>query len=686
MSIERGANERFSGLFRLSSCCAVVGGLLMCVASGCSEAGLAQKSQSASSHKAEAPSSGRVAATAVTSPTRTVAARANGERADVSRHGGESLTSPTVPAWAADAVFYQVFPERFCNGDRSNDPTRESLESPEVIPKSWTISSWTGDWYARADWEKERGPNFFENGVFDRRYGGDLQGVISKLDYLSDLGINVIYLNPVFYARSLHKYDGSSFHHVDPYFGPDPPGDLKLMAAETSDPTSWKWTAADKLFLDFLKKAHARNIRVIIDGVFNHTGRDFFAFADLRQRQAASPYRDWYIVQSFDDPATPQTEFRYKGWWGTDSLPEFANNNAGDDLHAGPKRYVLDSTRRWMDPNGDGDPSDGIDGWRLDVANEVPSGFWRDWHAVARQINPQCYTVAEIWDDAQRLLEEGQFSATMNYFGFAFPVKGFVIDQTLAPSGAARLLEERRQGFPLATQYALQNLMDSHDTDRLASMIVNAGRRPYKEPNRFDYDAGVSPRYVPDYDVRRPNDRERRVQRLVTLLQMTYVGAPMIYYGTEAGMWGADDPCDRMPMVWAELSYDPQQADPLGRPRPKNPVAFDHGLFEFHQAAIKFRRDNAALRRGNVEFVATDDQAGFLAFRRSDATDQLLVCLNRGGNPYQWSVPLAAGERAAQVFTASGEVDNFRIEHKDGATTVKLPAVDGIVLRVSSKK
>ena len=114
---------------------------------------------------------------------------------------GESLTSQTVPAWAADAVFYQIFPERFCNGDRSNDPTRESLESPDLVPKSWTISPWTGDWYARADWEKERGPNFFENGVFDRRYGGDLQGVISKLDYLSSLGINVIYLNPVFYAR-----------------------------------------------------------------------------------------------------------------------------------------------------------------------------------------------------------------------------------------------------------------------------------------------------------------------------------------------------------------------------------------------------------------------------------------------------------------------------------------------------
>ena len=566
--------------------------------------------------------------------------------------GASRLSSATVPAWAADAVFYQIFPERFCNGDPANDPTRESLESPEAVSAKWKISPWTGDWYARADWEKERGPNFYENGVFDRRYGGDLQGVLSKLDYLSNLGINTIYFNPVFYARSLHKYDGSSFHHIDPNFGPDPAGDLRIIAEETSDPATWQWTAADKLFLEVVRQAHARGLRVIIDGVFNHTGRDFFAFADLRKRQKESPYRDWYIVQSYDDPATPQNEFRYKGWWGTDSLPEFANNEAGNDLHAGPKQYVLDATKRWMDPNGDGDPADGVDGWRLDVANEVPTGFWRDWHTLARKINPECYTVAEVWDNARQFLEEGKFSATMNYHGFSFPVKGFLIDEAIGPSGVAAQLNDRRKEYSPAMQYALQNLMDSHDTDRLASMIVNAGRRPYAQPARFDYDIGVSPRNVPEYDVRKPNDRERRVERLVALLQMTYVGPPMIYYGTEAGMWGADDPCDRMPMVWPELKYEQQAADPLSRKRQVDVVAFDEGLLNFYRAAIAMRRESAALRLGDIEFVKADDAGQFLGFRRSDAKETFYVGLNRGDAPFAWTVPHAAGETVAQVFTA----------------------------------
>jgi glycosidase len=594
----------------------------------------------------------------------------------------ESVAPIDVPDWAADAVFYQIFPERFANGDPKNDPTRESLEFPVNVPESWRISPWSGDWYARADWEQELGPNFFEDGVFQRRYGGDLQGVLDRLDYLVALGVNAIYFNPLFYARSLHKYDGNSFHHIDPHFGPDPEGDLAIMAAETADPASWQWTAADRLFLELIREAHARDIRVIIDGVFNHTGRDFFAFADLRKRQEDSPYVDWYIVQSYDDPSTPRNEFRYKGWWGVETLPEFADDDSGKNLHPGPRRYVMDSTRRWMDPDGDGNVSDGVDGWRLDVANEVPAGFWREWHALVRGINPRCYTVAEMWGDARRLLEHGQFTATMNYHGFAVPVKGFLIDQVLPPSAAAKDFDARRGVYPQPVQFALQNLLDSHDTDRLASMIVNAGKRPYEQPDRFDFDIDVSPRYVPGYDVRKPNDDERRVQRLVALLQLTYVGAPMIYYGTEAGMWGADDPCDRMPMVWPDIAYDPQQAHPHGRERPADAVGFDDALFSFYRAAIALRRSSIALRRGSIEFVAADDASQFLAFRRSSEEESLLVGLNRGAKSYRWEVPMAARTDIEQIFTASGNVREFSIEQKADRAYVTIPGCDGVVLRI----
>ena len=174
----------------------------------------------------------------------------------VRRESSATRQRPTVKGWAADAVFYQIFPERFCNGDPTNDPTRESLEYRNEPLTDWQLSPWTGDWYERADWERRLGDDFYRDGVFHRRYGGDLQGVLQRLDYLHELGVNAIYFNPVFFARSCHKYDGNSFHHVDPYFGPDPAADLALIAEETEDPATWRWTAADKLLLDLIRRAH----------------------------------------------------------------------------------------------------------------------------------------------------------------------------------------------------------------------------------------------------------------------------------------------------------------------------------------------------------------------------------------------------------------------------------------------
>ena len=595
----------------------------------------------------------------------------------------DSAAPSTVPTWARDAIFYQLFPERFANGDPSNDPTRESLEFHDNVPESWEITPWESDWYARAAWEKERGSHFYDDGVFDRRYGGDLQGVLDRLDYIEDLGVNVVYFNPVFYARSLHKYDGNTFHHVDPHFGPDPEGDFALMATETSDPATWKWTAADKLFMEVVKQCHDRGMRVVLDGVFNHTGIGFFAFENLRKLQQDSPYRDWYIVQSYDNPATPVNEFNYKAWWGVMTLPEFANNETGDDLHPGPKEYIFDATRRWMDPDGDGDPSDGIDGWRLDVAVEVPVGFWKDWNAHVRRLNPEAYTVAEHWEDAAGFLEDGGFSATMNYHGFAWPAKGFLIDGTVSPTDAAKMLVERMEEYPADRRYALQNLIDSHDTDRVASMTVNASAsRPYTQPHRFDYDVGerVSPRNWDKYKVRKPTEAEQRLQRMVAVMQATFVGAPMIYYGTEAGMWGADDPCDRKPMVWPDLSYDDEQADPLGRERDPDSVSFDHNLYAFYRAANELRRNHEALRRGDFEVVLTDDKAKGLAFCRSDDREELLIVFNRGKADWTAELPSGGATDWQEVFTATGESHKISLSQGDDHLHLSLPAREAVVL------
>ncbi len=594
----------------------------------------------------------------------------------------DQFDSPSNPKWVADAVFYQIFPTRFRNGDSSNDPDRSSLEFPENVPAHWEVSSWTADWYARADWEVSRGEDFYEDGVFDRRYGGDLQGVIDKLDYLKDLGITSLYFNPVFYARSLHKYDGNTFHHIDPHFGPDPKGDFELMGQETSDPSTWHVTAADQLFFDLVAGAHQRNMRVVIDGVWNHTGRDFFAFEDIRENQQASPYKDWYIIQSFDDPSTPENEFAYEGWWGVETLPLFADTEDGNDLHPGPKQYIFDATRRWMDPNGDGDAGDGIDGWRLDVAPDVPIKFWADWNGLVRALNPEAYTVSEVWHEASNFLQEGGFSATMNYHAFAFPVKGFLIDNLISASEFTALIDERRQEFPVSMQFAMQNLVDGHDTDRLASMIVNA-RPVYAIPERFDYDHDVSPRGYEPYSVQKPGARDRKIQKLVALTQMTSTGAPMIYYGTEAGMWGADDPDDRMPMVWEDLTYDDQTTDPRGRPRTQDAVGFDRDIFDFYKSAIKLRKDHKVLRRGGQHTMLADDEANLVVFARSLYDEMLVVVLNR--SDVSQSVDLSAnselqGKSITFIYstTEEGRSSASGISFAEGLQ-LDVPALTGLV-------
>ncbi len=516
---------------------------------------------------------------------------------------------PDPPDWAQGAVWYQIFPERFRNGDPANDPTWASLDFNDRADSSlWRPSPWTGDWYARDAWEEDLGDDFYEDGVFFRRYGGDLQGVLDKVDYVADLGVDVVYFNPVFHAASLHKYDPTSFHHVDPYFGPDPDGDIARASGEDpGDPSTWVWTRADSLFLDVVSAFHDRGVRVVLDGVFNHTGTRFWAFQDVRENGQASRYADWYTVTAWDDPATPEDEFDWEGWWGFKPLAVLADE---PDLRPGVRAHIFDITRRWMDPDGDGDPSDGIDGWRLDVADEIPAGFWRDWNAHVRALNPEAITVGEIWSPAAHFAKETEFHTVMGYSAFAIPVEQSIVDGRVPLATFADTVSTRQRRYPEATRHAILTLMGSHDTERLASMIVNA-------PLGTHFDQGSNPRQDDRYAVRAPDAREREIQRLIVALQMTARGAPTIYYGDEAGMWGADDPDDRKPFPWPDLRMAPEALDPLGRARTPDPVAFDSSLWRFHREAIALRHEWTVLRRGDQRFLATDDETGTLAFERT---------------------------------------------------------------------
>jgi len=586
-----------------------------------------------------------------------------------------------VPDWGKSAVWYQIFPERFRNGDPANDPTRDTLEMHFPNVGGWRVTPWTGDYFVRDEWEKAIGDSFYENGIFHRRYGGDLQGVIDKLDYLQELGVTAIKFNPVFYGRSQHKYDGNSFHHIDPNFGPDPEGDFEIIrhGGETADPATWKWTAADKLFLELVKKAHERGIKVVIDGVFNHTGRDFFAFRDIRLNGEKSPYAEWFTVQSFDNPDTRRNELRVTGWAGFFTLPEFRNTEDGSDLHPGPKKYIFDATRRWMDPDGDGDPSDGIDGWRLDVSEEVPDKFWRDWNAMVFAINPQAITIPEVWTDAADYLKRTGFSAAMNYYAFAMPVKAFLIDNSIKPSAFGDLLNRRREQFPPETQLALWNLTDSHDTDRLAQMIVN--RNPdgrYKNAEKFDYDEpGNSARSNDRYQIRKPDGDARAIQRLVALFQVTYVGAPMFYYGVEAGIWGGDDPDCRKPMPWPDLVMETEKTDPIGRERPADDPNFDKELHGFFTRAIALHTGHAAFKSADFAVLAADDERNVFVYSRGTGEDRRVVALNRSSEP---QTVVFDGPADKVVFVSRGDESAVRLENDGTARRLTLPPLTGAVL------
>ncbi len=547
-----------------------------------------------------------------------------------------------VPQWAKSAVWYQIFPDRFRNGDPSNDPTLADLAGADPVepPKEWQRHPWGSDWYEMQPWERANGEPELWKHMLRRRYGGDLQGIIDRLGYLDSLGVSAIYLNPVFTAPSLHKYDGATYHHIDPNFGPDPAGDRAMIATEDPlDPATWVWTSADELALELIARIHSRGMRVIFDGVFNHMGINSFAFQDLMANQQESSYADWFIVHSWDDPAAG-TAFDYEGWVGVKSLPAFREDETG--IVPGPRDYIFAAVSRWMNPKGAG-IEHGIDGWRLDVAWDVGHPFWKRFRSHVKGINPEAYLTAEIVDTPERVqpyMEGDEFDGEMNY-NFAFSAAEFMFNpgqMRISATAFDRELERMRELYPPGVAYVSQNLFGSHDANRIGSHIVNRGIGNFRDWGNY---FGLSkPSENPAYRVTKPVAEDIRLQKLFAILQMTYVGAPMIYYGDEVGMWGGNDPDDRKPMVWEDLEYADEVTNPDGSRRTPDVVAVNHDLLDHYRSLIAIRRAHSALNLGDYRTLIADDERDVFAFERTHGDDRVIVVINNSEGPVTVDLPL----------------------------------------------
>lgn len=584
------------------------------------------------------------------------------------------------PAWAKDVIWYQIFVERFNNGDPSNDPKPENMYAStnwRQTPDDWSVTPWTHNWYKQEKWTKDLDTDFY-GGLGLRRYGGDLQGVIDKLDYLEELGITAIYFNPLNDAPSLHKYDARNYHHIDVNFGPDPEGDNKIIASENpNDPSTWKWTSADKMFLQLVDELHKRGIRVILDYSWNHTGVEFWAWKDIVKNQEKSKYNDWYAINEFDDLTTEEDEFEYEGWLNLRSLPEIKKVNLTTERRIGhpyegdinpvAKKHIYDVTQRWLAP--DGEVSKGIDGYRLDVADHVGMIFWRDWRKHVKSINPEAYLVGEIWWEKwpDALMNPvpyigDVFDAVMFYQVYR-PARSFFgrMDDEITAEQFRDSLEFQWNRLKPENVKAMMNTAATHDSPRLLTSFAN--------PTKYKFQA--KPNDNPDYMSGKPNKETYQRVKLYLIHQFTGLGAPQIWNGDELGMWGGDDPDCRKPLWWPEYEFDPEYRNNF-QPGKKtfDPVGFNREHFEFYKKIIKIRKENPVLVDGDFKFYLTEGKQ--LSYIRSDEKDKIIVVFNLQEQEMTFFLPdgeryvnlLDGSETTEQVIMASLSAGVFkRIYH-----------------------
>jgi glycosidase len=494
-----------------------------------------------------------------------------------------------VPDWVAGATVYQVFPDRFANGDPANDPSPDAVPGTDgaarfrygdvygnpVLVKAWDQLP---EGYCRA--YQQPGVSCDEEPLGRDFFGGDLAGITEHLPALADLGVTVLYLNPIFAAPSNHRYDTSDYFTIDPDLGTRE--DFDAMVA----------------------KAHELGIRVVLDGVFNHTSSDspFFdrshRFPEVGACEAVdSPWHDWYTFS----PGPPAKCFdgqTYEDWFGFDTLAVLTEATDVVSYFNGTDGVV----RHWIDA--------GIDGWRLDVMNELSHGFLRALRKAAKDANPDALVLGEEWNDASPWLLGTEADGVMNY-RFRRAVIGLVNGDTpdldgsidgLTPSAFASAMEGVHEDYPEPAWQSLLNLVDSHDTTRILWTLTPGAENPAAKEDPVALEAG------------------KAKLRQVAALQLTWPGMASIYYGDEVGLSGQDDPDDRRPYPWG---------------------AEDAQLRAFYAGLATLRRDSDALRNGDLRFLLADDDAGVLAFgRRTDAQAAITV-LNLSDAEQQVSVPVA---------------------------------------------
>ena len=495
-----------------------------------------------------------------------------------------------APAWVRDAIFYEIFPDRFAGSGR--------------VPKPGALEPW------------EAPPTL--HGF----KGGDLLGIVEHLGYLEDLGVTALYLTPIFQSASNHRYHAYDYLKVDPLLG------------------------GDDALRELLDAAHTRGMRVILDGVFNHSGRGFWPFHHVLENGAASPYRSWF---HFDEAAldagrpllaypplgTPPSAIGYQAWWGLAALPKL---NTGEPA---VREYLLDVAEYWL--------QFGIDGWRLDVPEEIDDeDFWQDFRRRCRAIRSDAYLVGEIWRVAPEWVHGDRFDALMGYplaeaiIGFAGGARldmGVVLGHpeyaahilpTDGPTFAARLVDLLAAYEPEVVAAQL-NVLGSHDTPRLRTVL------------------GDDPTGV----------------RLATLIQMTLPGSPCLYYGDEIGLAGGNDPDCRRAFPWDE-------------------GVWDHDLRAFVRDLVHVRAGEPALRTGQVNVVAAAGPA--MAFeRRLDGT-RLIVAVNAGEDPARLDLRLdeADGRRLAPVELAGGfGAVGGALAVSGGVASVELGPRCGSILRMT---